>query len=84
MEYMITTETRTKHTAPQQMTLLSEAGSTKDLTDSTAHARFRLSKTTRQRGLEHVAEIRRQLAETQARNNTNQLHPLPARRNRAA
>ncbi|MFT6764774.1 MAG: hypothetical protein ACJAXA_003448, partial [Candidatus Aldehydirespiratoraceae bacterium] len=26
MEYMITTETRTEHTAPQQLTLLSDDG----------------------------------------------------------
>lgn len=84
MEHMITTETRTEHTAPQQLTLLSDTGATKDLTDSTAHARFRLSKTTRQRGLEHVAEIRRQLAETQSRNTAKQLHPLPPRSNQAA
>lgn len=81
---MITTKTRTEHTAPQQLTLLSDVAGPKELADSSVHARFRLSTTTRTRGLEHVAQIRRQLAETQARNNANQLHPLPPRSNRAA
>ncbi|MEL6892864.1 MAG: hypothetical protein AAFP84_14800 [Actinomycetota bacterium] len=36
------------------------------LRESTVHARFRLSKTTRERGMRHVAEIRAQLAASKA------------------
>ncbi len=49
-----------------------------DLAESSAHTRFRLSKTTRERGLRHVAEIRQQLAaarEARERSNVVELHP---------
>ena len=70
MEYMISTATRNERTAPQQLTLLSDSPSSttnEELSASNAPAQFRLSKTTRQRGLAHVAEIRQQLAEAQSR-----------------
>jgi hypothetical protein len=53
MTYMITTTTPTESRA-EQLTLLPSA---------TVPARFLLSRETRERGLRHVAEIRRMLAE---------------------
>ena len=69
----------------QQLTLLTvpESMST-GLTPSAAHARFRLSTTTRERGLAHVADIRRQLAESQAERDAQRVNPLPGRPRRAA
>ncbi len=84
MEYMISTVTRNERTAPQQLTLLTDSPSDRELAESNAPAQFRLSKTTRQRGLAHVAEIRRQLAEAQARQAAAQAHPLPPRHSHAA
>ena len=84
---MISTATRNERTAPQQLTLLSDSlgnTKTKELHESNAPARFRLSKTTRQRGLAHVAEIRQQLAEAQARREAELSHALPQRSPQAA
>lgn len=50
------------------------------LPSSPVHARFRLSRATRERGLRHVAEIRRQLAERQAAAARDQVRRLPPRR----
>lgn len=47
----------TEHDTPQQLTLLPS---------SDVPLRFRLDAETRRRGMRHVAEIRRQLAERQA------------------
>jgi len=60
---------------PEQLTLLPP---------SNVHARFRLSRETRERGLRHVAEIRRQLAERQAAHQDENVHRLPPRHNEAA
>jgi hypothetical protein len=84
MEYMISTATRNERTAPQQLTLLSDSITKTELADSNAPAQFRLSKTTRQRGLTHVAEIRQQLAEAQARRAAAQTQPLQPRQPQAA
>ena len=49
-----------------------------ELTESNVHTRFRLSKATRERGLRHVAEIRRQLELARAAregSNVVELHP---------
>ncbi|MFK8024244.1 MAG: hypothetical protein AB8G26_09825 [Ilumatobacter sp.] len=82
---MITTDTRTERSAaPRQLTLLSDLGTSTQLAESKAHARFRLSKTTRTRGLAHVAEIRAQLAEAQARREATNVVELPTRRADAA
>ncbi len=54
------------------------------LPTSDVHARFRLSRATRERGLRHVAEIRRQLAERQAEHDADDARRLPPRGNRAA
>jgi hypothetical protein len=54
------------------------------LPTSNVHARFRLSRATRERGLRHVAEIRRQLAERQAAHENETVHRLPPRHNEAA
>lgn len=67
MVYMISTATRTERIAPQQLTLLSDSTARNGLRVSDAPPQFRLSKTTRERGLAHVAQIRQQLAEAQAR-----------------
>jgi hypothetical protein len=68
----------------QQLALLA-VPTDHELKSSNAHARFRLSKSTRERGLRHVAEIRQQLAEAKAtRENTSNVHPLPRRQRRAA
>ena len=81
---MISTATRTERTAPQQLTLLSDSSATKELHESNAPARFRLSKSTRQRGLAHVAEIRQQLAAAQARRDAELNQPLEAHDAQAA
>ncbi len=81
---MISTDTRNERTAPQQLTLLTESMTSKELTVSNAPVQFRLSKTTRERGLSHVAEIRRQLAEAQARQAESQAPTLPPRHSQAA
>ncbi len=49
------------------------------LPPSNVHARFRLSRATRERGLRHVAEIRRQLAERRAAHQSENVHRLPPR-----
>ena len=87
MVYMISTATRNERTASQQLTLLSDSQSimaTKELHVSNAPAQFRLSKTTRQRGLAHIAEIRQQLAESQARREATLSPALPQRSAQAA
>jgi hypothetical protein len=69
----------------QQLTLLTvPENTTGDLKASTAHVRFQLSATTRKRGLAHVAEIRRRLAESQAEREARPTNPLPRRRPHAA
>lgn len=67
----------------QQLALLT-VPETDRLKPSSAHARFRLSATTRKRGLAHVAEIRRQLAESQAQREDGNMSRLPPRRPHAA
>jgi len=67
----------------QQLALLTVPETT-ELKPSSAHARFRLSTTTRKRGLAHIAEIRRQLAESQAQRDAEQVRRLPPRRPHAA
>lgn len=81
---MISTATRIERTAPQQLTLLSDSEANKELSVSNAPVQFRLSKATRRRGLAHVAEIRRQLADAQARRDAELQPSLPARDQRAA
>lgn len=54
------------------------------LAESTEHARFRLSKSTRERGLRHVAEIRAKLASSQATQSADNVIALPPRREPAA
>ena len=55
------------------------------LAESTEHARFRLSKSTRERGLRHVAEIRAQLASSKASGGAaDNVVALPPRREPAA
>ena len=60
-----------------------------ELAESTAHTRFRLNKATRERGLRHVAEIRKQLelakearerstGRVSNRSNVVELHPKHA------
>lgn len=65
----------------QQLTLLQVPGG---LQPSSAHVRFRLSAATRTRGLAHVAEIRRQLAESQAQRDAPHGERLHSRRPHAA
>lgn len=65
----------------QQLTLLTVPD---ELKPSSAHARFRLSAATRKRGLAHVAEIRRQLAESQEQRDARQTRHRPPRRPHAA
>jgi hypothetical protein len=67
----------TRTTAAEQLSLLPEP---------TAAARFRLSRDTRERGLRHVAEIRRMLADrsaAQPAERSEVTHPAP-QRSRAA
>lgn len=84
---MNNTATRNERTAPQQLTLLSDSttsANTVRLRTSNAPAQFRLSKSTREIGLAHIAEIRQQLAEAQARRDAEQQQVLPRRTQRAA
>ncbi len=69
----------------QQLTLLTvpESAGTA-LKNSSAHSRFQLSRTTRERGLAHIAEIRRQLAESKAERESAHTHRLPPRHPHAA
>jgi hypothetical protein len=85
MSNTVTDVERIENPGAQQLTLLtvSESGNI-ELKPSSAHARFRLSRTTRERGLAHVAEIRRQLAESQAQREASRHTALPPRSNRAA
>lgn len=57
----------TEHDTPQQLTLLPS---------SDVPVRFRIDAETRRRGIHHIAEIRRQLADRQAA----KVHELAARR----
>ena len=78
---MSSTATTTEPTSPersQQLVLLAVPEGSTRLAPSSAPARFRLSTETRRRGLEHVAEIRRQLAESRERRDGERRH-LPAR-----
>ena len=78
MEFMITAVTaRPTHIAigSEQLTLLPS---------STVNARFALSKSTRERGLRHVAEIRQQLAERNTAGAEGTVRHLPTRRDWAA
>jgi hypothetical protein len=85
MNNTVTNIERTDDPGAQQLTLLTVPESTtNELKSSAANARFRLSATTRERGLAHVAEIRRQLAESQAQRDAQRANPLPARPRRAA
>lgn len=54
------------------------------LAESAEHARFRLSKETRERGLRHVAEIRARLAAAKSTSTPNNVVTLSARRQPAA
>lgn len=85
MNNTVTHIERNETPGAQQLTLLTvpEPTST-ELKSSAAHARFQLSTTTRERGLAHVAEIRRQLAESQAQRDAQRNKPLPSRSRRAA
>jgi hypothetical protein len=72
--------------AAEQLTLLSVAPDTRarqlpttGAPTRSVHARFRLNKDTRERGLQHVAEIRRQLDEAKAAREATNLGRLPAR-----
>jgi len=68
----------------EQLTLLAvPAAGAGTLKSSSAHVRFQLSATTRRRGLAHVAQIRRQLNESQARRDGKN-PPAPTRRPHAA
>jgi hypothetical protein len=58
----------TEHDLPQQLTLLPS---------SDVPVRFRLDAETRRRGIRHIAEIRRQLAERQAARAEQQPSPQP-------
>ncbi len=51
---------------------------------STTNPRFVLSKSTRERGLRHVAEIREQLATRDAAGSDDTVRHLPARHDQAA
>ena len=85
MSNTVTDIERNETPGAQQLTLLSAPEpTTTELKSSAAHARFQLSKTTRERGLAHVAEIRRQLAESQAKRDARRGNPMPARPRRAA
>ncbi|MGA9279287.1 hypothetical protein [Ilumatobacter sp.] len=85
MNNTVTPIERIETPGAQQLTLLTvpENPST-DLQPSSAHVRFQLSTTTRKRGLAHVAEIRRQLAESQEQREARVANPLPPRRPHAA
>ncbi len=70
---------RTNSTATQQLTLLADLAPAPHV-----HARFLLSKDTRELGLRQVAEIRKMLAERKAAHDAAKVVTLPARTNRAA
>lgn len=74
---------RIENPGAQQLALLTVPAAP-ELKPSSAHARFQLSATTRKRGLAHVAEIRRQLAESQAQREAESERRLPPRRPHAA
>ncbi len=84
MNTTATTNERIETPGAQQLTLLSVPETTSELKPSSAHARFQLSKRTRERGLAHVAEIRRQLAAAEAARDAARSTPLPQRRPHAA
>ncbi len=85
MENNVTHIERIETSGAQQLTLLSVPDtSPAQLQSSRALSRFHLSKATRQRGLAHVAEIRRQLAESQAQREAAQVTRLPSRHSTAA
>ena len=67
----------------EQLTLLDTAEVSR-LKTSNAHARFRLSAATRRRGLQHVAEIRQQLAAAGRQSTDDNVRRLPPRRPEAA
>ncbi len=73
-----------RHGAEQLALLTVPASPAHDLKPSSAHARFRLSKSTRVRGLAHVAEIRRQLADSQAKRDAEHEAARSPRRPHAA
>jgi len=64
-----------KTVASEQLTLLPT---------STTNPRFVLSKSTRERGLRHVAEIRQLLAQSVPAGSNDMVSDLPARHNQAA
>ncbi|MFN3258439.1 MAG: hypothetical protein ACE37B_22385 [Ilumatobacter sp.] len=70
----------------EQLTLLSVPADTRatQLPTSAVHPRFQLNRKTREIGLAHVAEIRRQLAEAQAVRDAANVQRLPRRRTTAA
>jgi hypothetical protein len=78
MEVMITAVTA----RPTQITSDSEQLTL--LPSSAVNARFALSKSTRERGLRHVAEIRQQLAERDTVGAEGRVRYLPTRRDWAA
>ncbi|BAN01839.1 hypothetical protein [Ilumatobacter coccineus] len=72
--------------AAEQLTLLSVPVDTRahqlpttGAPTRSVHARFRLNKATRERGLQHVAEIRRQLDEAKAAREASNVRRLPSR-----
>jgi hypothetical protein len=73
-------------TGHEQLTLLSVTADTRAtrLPSSAVHPRFRLNRKTREIGLAHVAEIRRQLAEAHAVRESANVQRLPRRRTTAA
>lgn len=73
-------------TAAEQLTLLSVPVDTRarqlpttGAPTRSVHARFRLNQATRERGLQHVAEIRRQLDEAKAAREASNVRRLPSR-----
>ena len=74
----ITAATLAETAGAEQLTLLGVPAPA-DLAPSRAHARFHLSTATRERGLAHVAEIRRQLAATHDETSSKHSNPLPNR-----
>jgi hypothetical protein len=78
MEVMITAVTA----QPEQIAIGSEQLTL--LPSSTINARFALSKSTRERGLRHVAEIRQRLAERNTDGVEGAVRHLPTRRDWAA
>jgi hypothetical protein len=87
MKNNVTHIERIEASRAQQLTLLSVPESTPNATpfkSSSAHARFQLSATARARGLEHVAEIRRQLAKSLESKESNRVRKLPPRTHQAA